>query len=285
MDPIVARKTWRTAEPVHGIVYFAPERDDAYDALGLRRDQSYFVSRAAAMGAVTPDVVVATFFNFHPAFVRGAMHDAWDITTPAAVLDARLAVVDRSLTRLLGRDAIGSADMRRAAALAREAAERACQRPEGRPLFAGHATLPWPSDDAPHLVLWHAQTLLREFRGDAHIAAMTIEGISGCEALVIHGATGDVASGVLRSSRNWPKDEWNACVEGLRARGLVDADGALTEAGRAHRQWVEDRTDEQSVFAYEGIGDDGCDELRRLTRPYSQAIVGGGEFGFRDPSA
>jgi hypothetical protein len=285
VDPIVARKTWRTAEPVHGIVYFAPERDEAYDALGLRREQSYFVSRAAAMGAVTPDVVVATFFNFHPDFVRAAMRDAWEITTPPAVLDARLAVVDGALTRLLGRDAVTSVEMRRAAELARSAAERACERPEGRPLFAGHATLPWPDDGSPHLVLWHAQTLLREFRGDAHIAAMTVEGITGCEALVIHGATGDVASGVLRSSRNWPRDEWDACVDGLRARGLVDGDGALTEAGRTHRQWVEDRTDAQSLFAYEAIGEDGCDELRRLTRPYSQAIVGGGEFGFRDPSA
>jgi len=283
VDPIIARKTWRTAEPVHGIVYFAAERDEAYDALGLRRDQGYFVSRAAAMGAVPTEVVIATFFNFCPPFVRGAMHDAWDITTPAAAIEARLAVVDRALTRILGREVIGSPEVARAAELARAAAERATECPEGRPLFAGHAALAWPDADAPHLVLWHAQTLLREFRGDAHIAAMTAEGVSGCEALVIHGATGEVAPAVLRSSRNWPADDWDACVDGLRTRGWITEDGMLTEAGRTHRQWVEDRTDLQSVYAYEGIGEDGCEQLRSLVRPLSQAIVAGGELGFRDP--
>ncbi|MEN3271540.1 MAG: hypothetical protein V7636_301, partial [Actinomycetota bacterium] len=61
-------------------------------------------------------------------------------------------------------DAIESPELIEAAELARRAAEVACERPEGRPLFAGHASLPWPEE--PHLVLWHAQTLLREFRGD-----------------------------------------------------------------------------------------------------------------------
>lgn len=281
MDPIVARKTWRTTEPVHGIVYFASERNEAYDQLGLRREQGYFVSRSAAMGAVTPEVVIATFFNFHPSFVRGAMHDAWEITTPSAALDARHAVVDTALTRILGHDAIDSDQMRHAADLARHAALRASERPEGRPLFAGHAALAWPDEATPHVVLWHALTLLREFRGDAHIAAMAVEGLSGCEALIIHGATGDVPPGVLRSSRNWPKDEWNACAERLRSRGLIDNEGVLTDAGWTHRRWVEARTDEQSVVAYEAIGEDGCETLRSLVRPYSQAIVAGGELGFR----
>ena len=36
-------------------------------------------------------------------------------------------------------------------------------RKTGRPLYAGHADLAWP--DAPHLVMWHALSLLREHRG------------------------------------------------------------------------------------------------------------------------
>jgi hypothetical protein len=129
--------------------------------------------------------------------------------------------------------------------------------------------------------LWHAQTLLREFRGDGHIAAMTVEGVSGVEALIIHGATGDVPPATLQSSRHWPDDEWAAGVEGLQARGWLDGSGGLTSAGRDHRQWVEDRTDALAVAAYEAIGEDGCDRLRMLCRPLSKTVVESGTFGFR----
>ena len=282
MDAVVARKTWRTLEPLHGIVYFAPERDAVYDTLGLRREQSYFVARAAAMGAVPADVVIATFFNFHPDFVRGAMVDAWEITTPRDALAARLEVVDRVLSRLLG-DAVRSPEMIEAAGLARAAAERATTRPEGRPLFAGHADLEWPSDTAPHLVFWHAQTLLREFRGDAHVAALMLDGLTGCEALVTHAGTGEIAASALRASRQWSRSEWDASAQHLRERGVIDDEGRLTETGRRRRDDVEDTTDRASVYAYEGLGDDGCERLRALVRPMAKAIAGSGELGFRRP--
>jgi hypothetical protein len=166
-----------------------------------------------------------------------------------------------------------------AATLARRAAECATQWPEGRPLFAAHASLPWPDD--PLLVLWHAQTLLREFRGDGHIAAMAVEGVTGVEALILHGATGEVPPATLRSSRSWPADEWAAGEDRLRTRGWLDEGGGLTDAGRAHRQWVEDRTDALGAPAYGALGEDGCERLRVLCRPLSRAIVDAGGFGFR----
>lgn len=276
MEPVIARKTWRTLEPIHGMVYFATERDEVYAKLGLRQESGYFASRAAPMGAVPAEVVIATFFNFNPAFVRRAMDDVWTQTTPETAVEARLEVVDRSLRRLLGDEVAGSADVRRAAGLARRAAQRAAERPEGRPLFAGHASLAWPSDDDPHLVLWHAQALLREFRGDAHIAAMATEGVTGLEALLMHAATGEVPAAVLRASRNWSRAEWAAGVTTLQERGWLVGDETLSDAGRAHRDWVEARTDELSVFAYEAIGEDGCAELRQLTRPLSRTVVAGG---------
>ncbi len=127
----------------------------------------YFPSRAAAMGPVGAEVVKATFFNFDPGFVERSMDGAWDTASPAQLLTARLAAADRMIRRLA---AATIADLAPAADIARAAALVACERPEGRALFAGHAQLPWP--DEPHLVLWHAQTLLREFRGDGHIAAL-----------------------------------------------------------------------------------------------------------------
>lgn len=273
MEPIVARKTHRTLEIIHGLIYFAPEAIEAYAALGVTGRSGYFASRSAPMGPASAELVIATFFNFEPGLVRRAMEGVWDITTPTALLAARLTAADGMLRRTLG-DLADGPEIEEAAGLARRAAEEACLHLAGKPLFAGHASLPWPED--PLLVLWHAQTLLREFRGDIHIAAMTAEGIDGCEALVCHAASGEIGRDVLQSSRAWSDDGWDAAVESLRAKGHVDATGAFTDKGRASRQWVEDQTDAGALVAYAPIGEDGCERLRFLCRPLSKAIVSAG---------
>ncbi|MBA3655528.1 MAG: hypothetical protein H0W70_15200, partial [Actinobacteria bacterium] len=118
LDPIVARKTWRTLEPYHGMIYFVADAADRYAALGIKDRAGYFASRAAPMGAVSADVVIATFFNFHPALVRAAIPAAWSAASPAEILDARLDAADAALRRLVP-DAVGSPDAKEAAALAR----------------------------------------------------------------------------------------------------------------------------------------------------------------------
>jgi hypothetical protein len=236
----------------------------------------YFASRSAPMGAVAAEVVIATFFNFNHDLVRSVIPSAWHEATPERVLAARLRIVDVGLRRMLG-DAIGSAELAEAATLARRAAEAACERPEGRALFAGHASLPWPDD--PHLVLWHAQTLLREFRGDAHVAALMLYGLNGLDALISHAASGDVPAEALRTTRAYSEAEWAAGVASLAARGIVEADGSFTDRGRQQRQAIEQRTDDSSIAPYEAIGEDGCERLRALARPFSRtvsAVVFGG---------
>ena len=168
----------------------------------------------------------------------------------------------------------------RTAALAKVAAIAACDRPDGRPLFAGHASLPWPDDSEPQLVLWHAQSLLREFRGDGHIAALVAEGINGPEALVLHHATGELPLAALQGSRAWADDEWAATVATLAGRGYVNDDGTFTDHGRARRQWVEDRTDELATAPYAALGEDGCNELRTKGRMFSMAVIDGGLLDF-----
>jgi hypothetical protein len=276
VSPLTARKTWRTVEPLHGMIYFAPEANRSYSDLGIPPTSGYFASRSAPMGAVPAEVVIATFFNFHPRVVRAAIPSAWAISTPETVLEARVHSADAALRRMLG-DAVGSPEMARAAELARAVAERAADHVGGRPLFAGHARLTWP--DPPHLVLWHAQTCLREFRGDGHIAALLSAEISPVEALVVHVASGEVPIDFLKSSRGWSDEEWDAGVDRVRSRGWLNpqADGeatlSLSEAGKTARQRVEDETDVLAVFPYESIGEDGCAELRTLARPFSRAVV------------
>jgi hypothetical protein len=278
MDPLVARKTWRTLEPLHGLIYFAPEADEAFAAVGLRGNRmGYFASRSAAMGPVTAAVVVATFYNFNPDLVASCIPEAWQLASPAAILDARLQAAVRALRRVLGPEAPGSPEVAEAGRLVRRAAEAAAERPAGRPLFAAHAALPWP--DEPLAVLWHAQTLLREFRGDAHVASLLLYGVDPVEALVTHGATGEAPVDMLRTTRAWPEEAWAAAEDRLRSRGVLGADGTLTEVGGRLREAIEHRTDVASLSAYEVLGEDGCERLRSLCRPFSRGVVSSGGLG------
>ncbi|MEY2423666.1 MAG: hypothetical protein QOI95_3733 [Acidimicrobiaceae bacterium] len=263
----------RSLEPYHGIIYFLPEASESYAKLGVTGRDGYFASRSAPLGAVTAGVVVATFFNFNPTLIEHAIPSAWETTTPAAMLDARLEAIDRGLRRLLG-DAVESAEVARAAELARVGAE-GCTIP-GRPLYAGHATLPWPAE--PHLALWHAISLIREFRGDGHIACLVTEGLDAVEALITHAASGAVPRIALQSSRAWSDEAWNAGIARLAARGLVTDDGEFTHEGTALRERIEDQTDVLALPAWEALGESGCHELRDLVRPWSRAIVDSGAF-------
>ncbi|MGA2836339.1 MAG: hypothetical protein ABSF84_07070 [Acidimicrobiales bacterium] len=281
VSPVTARKTWRTVEPLHGMVYFAPESDASYRALGLVGQAGYFASRSAPMGAVSAGTVVATFYNFQPSLVHRSMEGVWEATTPAAVLAARTAAAGSALRRMLGA-ASGSPELATAAGLARRAALRACEHMEGRPLFAGHAGLDWPEE--PLEVLWHAQTLLREFRGDGHIALLLEHGLDGLEALVMHEATGELPVSFLRSTRGWTDEEWASATERLRERRWVRPAGSaehlvLSEEGAAVRQAIEEATDRLSVAPYEAIGEDGCDTLRGLARPWSRQVVAASGMG------
>ncbi|MET8850916.1 hypothetical protein [Amycolatopsis sp. NPDC004625] len=267
-----ARRTWRILEPYHGMIYFAPEAVAEYEKLGIHGRTGYFASRSAALGAVPAPVVVATFYNFNPDLVTKSMAGAWSTTDPATVLTARYTAADRALRAILG-DAIVSPEMNRAASLLREAAEAVVHDVTGRPLFAAHTAVPWPNE--PHLALWHAQTLLREYRGDAHVAALLTAGLSGIEALITHAASGAVPAETLRTSRAWPEADWTTAVEGLRARGWLTEDAAptFTPEGTARRAEIEKATDENSVRPYAAVGESACLELQTLVRPFSRALA------------
>jgi hypothetical protein len=276
MEPIVARKMWRTLEPYHGLVYFAPQSHQAYARFGLEGNGGYFASRAAPLGAVPAEVVVAMFFNFDPRLVHAAIPLAWDRGTPEEWRTARLEGIDAALRAALG-EGVASNEIVEAAELARMASE-GCSAP-GRALYAAHRDLPWP--EHPHLILWHSISLLREYRGDGHVACLTAEGLDGCQALVLHAASGEVPARTLQGSRGWSDQAWSGAVAALADRGWVDADGQLTDAGSAARQDIEDRTDELAMAPWRYLGAERCDRLRALVRPFSKAIVESGSFGFR----
>ena len=262
-------------DSLHAFSYFAPEVDAALTGIGLRPGRMpYFASRSAAMGAVGPEVVAATFYNFNPEVVARVIPRAWTLATPDQVLDARLEGVDKALTRLLG-DHVKSDEVAEAAELAREASNGCTG--EGRPLYAAHAGLAWPGE--PHLVLWHAITLLREHRGDGHIAALLLNGLSGLDALVTHVATGrGFATAPAKLTRGWSDEQWAAAETALTGRGILDAEGGLTEAGTAVRAAVEIATESAARAPWLHLGPERTARLEELCRGLSRRVVEAGAF-------
>ncbi|MFG3256502.1 hypothetical protein [Streptomyces sp. NPDC048172] len=271
--PSLARQTWHQLEPLYASVYFAPQVSEETEALGYdtaARWPSYFALRAAPFGHASAELVTAAFYSFSPRMVGTHVPAAWRTAEPSAVLDARLRGVDRTLRAVLG-DRITSPELAETAALARTAAE-ACEL-SGRPLAAANAALGWP--DEPHLVLWQAGNVLREHRGDGHLAALLTAGLDGCEALVSFAAV-DAAPVENFASRGWSDEEWAAARERLAARGLVDASGHATERGRELRDSVERTTDELAAAPYRALGADGCARLAELNGPALMAVIGSG---------
>lgn len=265
----LARKAHRTLEPLHTACYFAREMSDAYAGAGAKGTmRAYFGVRSAPMGIVPLEVVVATFYNFAPHLVAQGIPSVWETTTPEELIAARYAGVDAAYRRILG-DAVDSAEMAEAAELAREATT--VLSPLGRPLYAGHAALPWP--ESPHLQLFLAQTLLREHRGDGHVAALTLAGLDAIGALVTHIASNvGVSEEMIRATRGWTDEEWTAGAARVVDRGLVK-DGALTAEGQAVRDRVEHQTDEAAAAPYEHLGAERTARLRDIVRPWSKAIT------------
>jgi hypothetical protein len=276
LDPADIGRAHRAVEPIHSLIYFAADADERLVACGLRPGRmTYFASRSAPMGAVTAGVVTATFYNFNPELVGRFFPRAWTLATPEAVVAARFDAADVALRRLLREESVTAPETAELVELLREATA-AC-RPEGRPLYAGHAGLDWP--DPPHLALWHAATLLREHRGDGHIAALIAAGLSGIESLITHTATGrGMLPSAARLLRGYSDEQWSAAQDGLRDRGILDEDGALTVDGTAVRAEIEAMTDDLASAPWAHLGGARTRRVIELAKPLARRAAANGAF-------
>ena len=273
VDLRLVARTHRRLEPLHSHVYFAPETEERLTAAGLRPGRMcYFAGRAAAMGAVGPGVVTATFYNFAPSIVARHVPRAWGLASPEQVLAARHEAARASFTRLL--DGASESDVAELAVLLREAC--IALTPEGRPLYAAHADLPWPAD--PVLQVWHGVGLLREHRGDGHIAVLVRHGLSGLEALVTHTLSGrGFTQPAAQATRGWSDEEWAAAVADLTDRGLVAGD-TLTEDGVALRAAVEQETDVLSAAPFVQLGPARTERVAALAGELAGRVVANGAY-------
>ncbi len=273
----VARRLFDRIEPVHAVTYFAPEARSALDDLGYRGFWSgYFAARSAPLGPVAPEVVTAVFYNFAHFRVATALPAAWEIATPEAVLRARSDAAVAALRRC------GLAESESVGAAADLLAEAAAHAPaEGRPLFAANLALSWP--DEPVARLWHATTLLREHRGDGHVAALNVFGISGRQSNVLHAAADRVPREMIMRSRDYDEDQWELHVTELADRGLLDGAGALTPAGAELKAEIEDTTDRLALTAFDTLDETRLDTLFAALTPLTRLVVAAGDVPAATP--
>ena len=217
VDPRQARLLWHLVEPVHAVTYFAPQARAAAEALGLRGFWAgYVVLRSAPLGVVPPAVVTAAFHGFAPRRVEKVLPAAWDVVAPAAALDARASSAAAALRQVCGQAGVDEAHLVRAADALGAAAAAADV--AGRVLAAANAALP-PRHD-PVERLWQATTVLREHRGDGHVAALVTAGVS---------PSSPTCSRSRRASR--PRSSCGWAGRGPRSSGRTAPAGSSPAAG------------------------------------------------------
>lgn len=278
-QPMLARRFFDRFEPVHAVTDFAPEARAALDGLGYRGFwMGYFAARSAPLGIVPTEVVTAIFYNFAPQRVAKALPAAWQIAGPEAALRARQDAAVAALRRY-------GLDMGENISVAAELAGKAVRGAllDGRPLFAANLALPWPDD--PLAALWHAATLLREQRGDAHVAVLIASGVSGRDSNVLHAAAGRVPRDYIARTRDYDESEWRLYEQRLADRGLLDQDGSLTEAGRELKDRIEATTDTLALSALDALTDDEVETLFQALTPITRAVVAGGDLPAVTPMA
>src|SRR3954451_8942222 len=265
----MARRMFELVEPIGVIPYSADEPNEAMFALGFTNYwDTYFAGRAAPLGLVSAEVVDALFYNFAPGEVARHIPKVWRTTTPEAAITARRRGCANALRRILG-DLIDDPAFARAADLLLEAATSAPF--EGRPMYAALRAIPVPDDGVGRL--FHAASLLREHRGDGHIAALMSEGVGRLEAHVLYALAMDMPAEKFGRIHHLPAQQISAVIEGMRDRGLIGGDGWLTARGRAVNERVEALTDDLASKPYESLEPAELDELMTALEPIAAALI------------
>jgi len=268
MNPM-ARRMFELVEPIGALPYSADDPNEALFALGFTNYWDiYFAGRAAALGRVPAEVVHALFYNFAPGEVARHIPKVWDTTTPEAAIAARERGCVNALRRILG-DHVDSPAFARAAELLLRAATSAPF--EGRPMYAALRAIPIPDDVAARL--FYAASLLREHRGDGHIAALMSEGVGGLESHVLLALDMGMPAEKFGRVHHLPPAQLAAVIEGLRKRNLIGDDGWLSETGRAVKQRVEALTDDLAARPYEILEPDELDELMTILEPLAALLL------------
>ena len=261
----IARRNARSVQTTIGWIFWDPAAVSSYAALGLPGPLGYIAARAAPLAPAGPDAVIAAFGSISPFGIRTAFELVAANTTFEAVWNARDAAVVAGLREFapeivdplisFGPDlwsVVGQLP------------------PVGRVFFAAHARMPRPAD--PLLSAWHAVNCLREWRGDTHWALVTASGLTGVEASVLHNGWLGYERDWLPRSRGSAPDEIDRAWSSLSEKGLC-AGNAVTEAGVALRQRIEDDTDRLTTLPWQLLGEERSRAFARQLEPPCELLL------------
>lgn len=267
---LLARRMFELVEPIGVIPYSTEEPNEAMFALGFTNYwDTYFAGRAAPLGRSVPaEVVHALFYNFAPGEVARHIPKVWETTTPEEAIAARQKGCVNALRRILG-DLVDTSDFARAVELLTKAATSAPL--EGRPMYAALRTLPLPEE--PVARLFHAASLLREHRGDGHVAALMAEGIGGLEAHVLLAIDMGIPARRFGRIHHLPAALLTDLIDTMKARGLVEDEATFTPAGRQVKDRVEALTDELAAVPYDVLESAELDELVTALQPLARQLI------------
>jgi hypothetical protein len=264
------RRMFELVEPIGVIPYSADEPNEAMFALGFTDYwDTYFAGRAAPLGSSVPaGVVHALFYSFGPGEVARHIPKVWSTTTPEAAIAARQQGCVNALRRILA-DLLDTPGLPRAVELLTRAATSAPL--EGRPMYAALRALPLPEE--PVARLFHAASLLREHRGDGHVAALMAEGIGGLEAHVLLALDLGIPAPTFGRIHHLPSALLTDLIDAMKARGLITDEKTFAPAGRQVKNRVETLTDELAVVPYEILETAELDELIAALQPIAQRLI------------
>jgi hypothetical protein len=250
-----ARRLRDACEPVAMHAVWSRRTNEHLAGLGLDFLTSYVWGRAAHLGEPVGAVVASSFAWFEPGLVT-ALYDAARAAVPR---DRFVAARDEATVASLREVLSDDDEAGEVADLLADAAESADG--SGRPLFSGVRAAGRPAD--PVHRLWWACTLVREHRGDSHVASANASGLGPVEMNVLTELWIGMPLLSYTGTRGWPEDAMHTAVRSLEARGWL-ADGQLTASGLRVRSHLEARTDGQEQSIVDALGarlDEVCTRL------------------------
>jgi hypothetical protein len=266
-----ARQLRDALEPLAMHAVWAHEVYDALAAHGLDFLSGYVCGRGAALGDVPSSVVAATFAVFPPELIDRLWNEGMAKLDRAELIRLRAEGTAASLRKILGsvtteKQVLGVAETLEQAAAVADGA--------GRPLFAALRAAPALTD--PYARLWRAAELVREHRGDGHVATCIAAGLTGCEMNIVTELWLGYSLGEYSNTRGWSREAHEQAVASLTVSGLM-ANWELTADGQAFRTHIEDRTDASQRTLIRALGHQLAPVLETVSA-WSDRCIAAGTF-------
>ncbi|MET3807441.1 hypothetical protein ABIB25_004464 [Nakamurella sp. UYEF19] len=274
-DPAPGSASWNTParhlrdaiERIALVDLWSRQGAEARAAIGLDFLGGYVWGRGSALGsAPNPAVVASAFAVFEPGLVGALLGPAVATATWDQIQHAKLAGALGALGATIG-EPEAVPDIVQIIRRGLTAAD-----PTGRPLYAGLSSLPWPAQ--PLGQLWHGVNLLREFRGDTHVAVCVAAGLDGVRMNVLTERWIGWPPRTYSATRGWSPEALADAYGRLARDGWLDGDD-LTESGRARREELEQHTDDGMGPILDAIGSD-LDTVLTTCRGWSHSLVAAG---------